>query len=268
MARGNGKLVIIGGAEDKDGPCEILQTFITLAGGTDARLVVLTVAAGDPEDVGSMYRELFYQLGAGRVTVLHLPDRQTANQKSAATQLGEATGIFFTGGDQLRITSILGGTKIDQVLHRRYDEGAVIAGTSAGAAAMSAIMIVEGASDDAPKKCTTKLSPGMGFWEKVVIDQHFAQRGRTGRLLAAIAQNPHILGVGIDEDTAVVQNGKDRFEVIGTQTVTVLDGRGIQHTNTSISEPDEPLALTYVNMHILPAGYGFDLDKRQPLLPV
>lgn len=262
-----GNLVIIGGHEDKEGECLILRKVVDLAGGSAARLVVMTTAALDGEATGSRYRAIFRQLGAGEVFVTHINTREEANDPQVGPLLEKATGVFFTGGDQLRITSTLGGTLVYDLLHRRYEDGMLVAGTSAGASVMSDTMIVQGAGDDAPKRNTTKMAPGMGLLEEVVIDQHFAQRGRIGRLLSAVAQNPYVLGVGIDEDTAILVSPEARFEVIGSQTVTVIDGRALEHSNASESEPDQPLALVRVILHILPRGYRFDLKNRRPLWP-
>lgn len=263
LATRPGPLLIVGGAEDRRG--RILERFVALAGGRSARIVVLTTAASQPEQTGETYRQDFVRLGAGSVEVLEISQRPEASSPEARRAVAGASGVFFTGGDQLRVTSALGGTPLDAVLRRRWLEGAVVAGTSAGASAMSETMIVEGDSDDAPKKCTIKMAPGMGFLEGVVVDQHFAQRGRLGRLLAALAQNPKVLGLGIDEDTSVVVLPDKTLWVVGSQTVTVLDGRGIVETNASESSPDEALVLTDVILHVLPDGYGFDLRTRRPL---
>lgn len=260
-----GTLVIIGGAEDKEGRCEILRKFVELAGGEEAKLVIMTAATEQPEVVGEEYRRIFARLGVKKLEILDITSRRQANLQQHQQVIGEATGIFFTGGDQLRITTLLGGTEIYQALHQAYRRGTVIAGTSAGASVMSETMIVEGDSDQAPKKNTVKMAPGMGLIREVVVDQHFAQRGRIGRLLTAVAQNPYILGVGIDEDTAIVVNPEGQFKVYGSQTVTIVDGSRIGHTNVSESSPAEPLALTNVGLHVLPAGYGFDLNRRVPL---
>ncbi|MCL6451542.1 MAG: cyanophycinase [Acetobacteraceae bacterium] len=260
-----GRLVIIGGREDTRRDCVILRTFLGMAGGPRSRILVLTAASGSPQSSGEDYRRIFTALGAGAVDVLHLPGREAASRPESLDMLARASAVFFTGGDQLRLTSTLGGTELDKLLHRRYAEGLLVAGTSAGASAMSDTMIVAGKDEDPPKKCTTKMAPGLGLLEEVVIDQHFAERGRLGRLLSAVAQNPFVLGVGIDEDTALVVTPDARFLVVGSQTVTVLDGGGISLTNASEQSPDEPLALADVRLHVLPAGYGFDLKRRRPL---
>lgn len=264
-ARGN--LVIIGGHEDKEHDCTILRRVVQLAGGRAAVLLVVTTASREGEAAGQVYRDLFLRLGASEVMVTHVDSRQAAEDPGQARLAEAATGIFFTGGDQLRITATLGGTALGAAISGRYEAGVVVAGTSAGAAAMSNTMIVGGPEDDAPKKCTTAMAPGLGLLQEVVVDQHFAQRGRLGRLLSAVAQNPYVLGLGIDEDTAVLVGPEARLQVIGSQTVTVVDGAHLTHSNASESRPDDPLALLGVVLHTLPVGYGFDLRQRRPLLP-
>lgn len=263
----NGSLIIIGGREDKEGESVILRQVVSKAGGEKARLLVLTTASQEGPDLGASYRRIFGRLGVKEVSAMDISTRDEADQAASVAYLREATGIFFTGGDQLRITSTIGGTRLDEALRRRYREGAVVAGTSAGAAAMSSTMIVGGHEEEAPKKTAVQMVPGMGLLPGVVIDQHFAQRGRIGRLLAAVAQGPGILGVGIDEDTAVLVEPAGHFSVIGSSTVTVIDGCTMRHSNVSESGPGQPLAITGVTLHVLPAGYRFDLANRAPVLP-
>lgn len=260
----DGTLIIVGGHEDKTHERIILKEITACAGGRDARLVVLTAASLEPGESGALYQRIYTELGCAEVTVLPLRERWEADRQAAADIVKGATGVFFTGGDQLRITGLLGGTKVDAALRSGFADGLVIAGTSAGASAMSSTMIVQGHGDDTPKRNTVNMSPGMGYLSHVVIDQHFAQRGRINRLLTAIAQNPHMLGVGIDEDTAIVVTG-GTFRVIGSQTVTVVDGRQLGTSNASESSQDQPLALTDVRLHVLPAGYKFDIEARLPI---
>ena len=261
-----GNLLIIGGNEDKHGECVILRKFIAMAGGREARIAVITTATESPREVGDEYRALFTGFGAESAGVLYISNRESANDRHQVTEIETCSGIFFTGGDQLRLTSILGGSGVDAAIRRSFRRGTVIAGTSAGASVMSDTMIVDGNSSDTPKKSMLSMAHGMGLLQEVVIDQHFAQRGRINRLLAAVAQNPHILGIGIDEDTALVVTPKRVLEVIGSQTVTILDGKNIIDTNISDSNQYDPLALTNVLLHILPSGFGFDLKRRLPFV--
>lgn len=262
-----GHLLIIGGAEDKERECRILRRFVELAGGRNAAIAVVTAATESQDEVGEQYRELFTRLGGGEIRVLHVANRGQANDKGNLAMVETATGVYFTGGDQLRITSVVGGTALDDELKKVSRRGAVIAGTSAGASVMSDTMIVAGIGQEEPKQSTLRMAPGLGLMNQVVIDQHFAQRGRIGRLLGAIAQNPYILGIGIDEDTAIEVSTSGVFTVVGSGCVTVLDGRRIVLSDISDASADQPLALSDVTLHMLPAGYTFDLNSRRPASP-
>jgi cyanophycinase len=226
-------LVIIGGAEDKEGDCTILREFVRRAGGVNARIVVMTVATELPREVGDNYIRVFERLGVEDVRIVDTVEREDATSASYLEAIEKATGVFFTGGNQARITSVLKDTEIDKLLHRRLSEGIVIGGTSAGAAMMPDMMIVEGDSETNPRIEVVDMEPGMAFLPGVVIDQHFAQRGRIGRLLSAVAQQPVVLGFGIDENTAVVVNN-NQFEVVGEGAVTVIDVSDITHTSTRL----------------------------------
>lgn len=256
-----GKLLIIGGAEDKQGECIILKRFVEEAGGRESRITVLTVATEYPLQVGSEYHALFLSLGAQEVQVLDVSDRTQANRQGIGKEFETSTGIFFTGGDQLRITGLLGGTLVGRMLQQLYEKGIIIAGTSAGASVMSETMIVGGEAGTA-KKSSLTMAPGLGLLRSVVIDQHFAQRGRIGRLLSAISQNPYVLGVGIDEDTAILVQSDARVLVIGSNTVTVVDASPSTTTNVSETTPGQALVLSPIIMHVLSNGYSFDLKRR------
>jgi len=257
-----GPLLIIGGAEQAS-THSILATFVDLAGGADAHIAVIATASNDPDCREIEYQRVLSRLGAGRVTPLRITDRDQASSPEAAATILTATGVFFTGGDQLRITTVLGGSKIDSVLHRRVAEGMALAGTSAGAAMMSGTMIV-GGSDATVSTGSVRTAPGLEFLPGVLIDQHFAERGRLNRLLSAVALYPHELGLGIDEDTAILVTG-DRFEVLGRGSVTVIDAGPA----TRIAAPpnDGPIAVHGMQLHVLPAGHQFHLTGRRPLLP-
>jgi cyanophycinase len=261
-----GSLVIIGGAEDKRADKAILKEVIKLAGGESSHIALITTATQSPEEAGLEYKRLFGELGARSVVSINVTDRECANNIEGLKVLDDATCVFFVGGDQLRISSILGGTEVHRMIRELYEKGKVIAGTSAGASMMSEIMVVEGNDEEAPRKCTLKMAPGMGLLAGIIIDQHFNQRGRIGRLLAAVAQNPNVLGIGIDEDTAMIVNKDLEFTVQGSGVVTVVDGRDIGFTNISEQNQDEPLAITNVKIHVLPKGYGFNLVKKQEIL--
>lgn len=265
LSETQGQLVIIGGAEDKSGDCIILREFVRRAGGVKARIVVMTVATELPREVGEDYLKVFERLGVEDVRIVDTVTREDATSSSYLEAIEKSTGVFFTGGDQARITSILKDTEIDKLLHKRFSEGITIGGTSAGAAMMPDVMIVEGDSETNPRLEIVDMDHGMGFLPGVVIDQHFAERGRLGRLLSAVAQQPVVLGFGIDENTAIVVNNNE-LEVIGEGAVTVIDVSAITHTNLDQILKDEDLALCGVKLHILPHGYRFDLASRQPIL--
>ena len=264
MKNERGSLVIIGGAEDKAGEMVILREFVRLAGGVHAKIVVMTVATELPIEVGAEYIEVFEKIGVADVRTFDVSNRGAANRDSSCRAVEEASGVFFTGGEQIRITELLGGTRMDAALHTAHERGLALAGTSAGASMMSSTMIVEGAAETNPRLGIVQMAPGMEFIDGVVIDQHFAQRGRLGRLLSAVAQYPHHLGLGIDEDTAVVVTGS-RFRVIGRGAVSVVDAGVLSYSNLDAAREGDALALCGVNLHVLPAGCRFDLRDRRPV---
>jgi cyanophycinase len=260
------KLVIIGGGEDKKQDMAILKEVVRLAGGREAKIGIVTTATKLPHEVGEEYENIFRALGAKEIDTINICGRKTSEIHGNVERIMDHTCLFFVGGDQLRISSIIGGTDFHDLIHSFCAEGRVIAGTSAGASMMSEIMVVEGEDQEAPTKCTIKLAPGMGLIKGVIIDQHFNQRGRISRLFAGVAQNPNIVGIGIDEDTAIVVDANEKFSVIGNGVVTVVDGRNIEYTNISEQYPDDPLALTNVRVHILPKRYGYNLIDKTAII--
>ena len=200
----DGYVMVIGGAEDKVRERVILSRFVKLAGGDDARIAVISTASSLGPLAGEMYRRVFTELGAAEVHPIHTVTRAQCSDPIAVRSVREATGIFLTGGNQLRLSSTIGGTPLAQAVARRHREGAVVAGTSAGASAMSTHMVAFGASGATPKQRMVQMAAGLGILPGVIVDQHFEQRNRLGRLLAIIAQNPSLLGIGVDEDTAGV----------------------------------------------------------------
>ncbi|WP_315790233.1 cyanophycinase [Fischerella sp. JS2] len=259
------QLVIIGGAEDKEGDCQILREFVRRAGGTKARIVIMTAATELPREVGENYIRVFERLGAEDVRIVDTETREDGSSLTALEAINKATGIFFTGGDQARITSILKDTEIDAAIHKRFSEGMVVGGTSAGAAVMPDVMIVEGDSETNPRIEIVDMGPGLGFLPGVVIDQHFSQRGRLGRLISALAQQPAVLGFGIDENTAMIVID-NQIEVIGEGSVTIVDESEVIHNNVDEILKDEALAICGARLHILPHGYKFDLKTHKPIL--
>lgn len=263
-----GPLLIIGGKEDKTGTPEILSQLVGLIQRTQRpiHLGVVTTASQFSQQAFHTYDQTFTQMGIHHIEPFIIESRRAANQAGWYPKLKELGALFFVGGDQLRITSVLGGTAFAHALKDVLAEGLIIAGTSAGAAMMSTTMIVDGVGDDIATRGAVHLVAGMGLWPHVVVDQHFTQRGRFGRLLSVLAQNPGILGVGIDEDTAIlVDQDHQWLEVWGSQTVTLLDGWTVAETNAQNAEPSQPLILTGVTLHVLSKGYGFHLTTRQPV---
>lgn len=256
-----GHVIVIGGAEDKVGERAILSRFIALAGGTDARIAVISSASSMGPLAGQMYRKVFTELGAHEVNTIHALTRAQANDDHAARMVRDATGVFMTGGNQLRLSSTIGGTNLAQAILERHRHGSVIAGTSAGASAMSSHMVAFGASGSSPKQRMVQMAAGLGLLTGVIIDQHFQQRNRLGRLLAIIAQNPSLLGLGIDEDTAGVVGPDHVLEVIGRRSITIIDGAG-SDTDAWEVRAHKPLMISNVVLHSLPGGYRFDLARR------
>ena len=256
-----GHLIVIGGAEDKIRDRVILSRFVALAGGSQARIAVIATASSFAAEVGERYRQVFTDLGAAHVDPILAQARPVANDETFARLVERATGIFLTGGNQLRLSSTIGGTRLSRAIEERHHAGAVVAGTSAGASALSTHMIAFGASGLTPKQRMAQISAGLGLLPGVIIDQHFQQRNRLGRLLALVAQNPSLLGIGIDEDTAGVVTPDHVFEVIGRGSVTIVDGTAAETDAWEVAG-HRPLMISNVVMHSLPAGYRFDLRRR------
>jgi len=254
--------MIIGGAEDKVRDRVILGRFVELAGGSDGIVAVISTASSMGFVAGERYREIFTGLGIGTVRPLHAMTRTQANDEAYVRQVRDATGIFLTGGNQLRLSSTIGGTLLADAVLERFRHGAVVAGTSAGASAMSSHMIAFGASGGTPKHRMAALAAGLGVLPSVIVDQHFQQRNRYGRLLSVIAQNPSLLGLGVDEDTAGVVDPDGIMEVIGRGSVTIIDGAGAE-TDAWEVKGHRPVMISGVMLYALPSGYKFDLRRRQ-----
>jgi len=254
--------MIIGGAEDKVRDRVILGRFVELAGGEDGIVAVISTASSLGFVAGERYREVFTGLGVGTVRPLHAMTRNQANDEQYVRQVRDATGIFLTGGNQLRLSSTIGGTLLAEAVLERFRNGAIVAGTSAGASAMSSHMIAFGASGGTPKHRMAALAAGLGVLPSVIVDQHFQQRNRYGRLLSVIAQNPSLLGLGVDEDTAGVVGPDHVMEVIGRGSVTIVDGASAE-TDAWNVHGHRPVMISGVILHALPSGYKFDLRHRR-----
>ena len=260
----DGTVIVIGGAEDKIRDRIILNRFVGLAGGPDAILAVISTASSLGHEAGERYRQIFTELGVREIRPLHAMTRAQANDETFARSVRNATGVFLTGGNQLRLSSTLGGTRLAGAILDRFHDGVVVAGTSAGASAMSSHMIAFGASGATPKHRMAAIAAGLGVLPGVIIDQHFQQRNRLGRLLSLIAQNPSLLGIGVDEDTAGVVGPDHVLEVIGRGSVTIVDGAAAE-TDAWEVKGHKPVMLSGVVLHSLPAGYRFDLRRRHRL---
>ncbi|MCI0346737.1 MAG: cyanophycinase [Chloroflexi bacterium] len=257
----DGTVIVIGGAEDKVRDRVILNRFVTLAGGPDAIIAVVSTASSLGHEAGERYKSVFGELGVPHVRPLHAVTRAQSNDESIARAIRDATGVFLTGGNQLRLSSTIGGTRLAEEILERFRQGAVVAGTSAGASAMSTHMIAFGASGATPKQRMATIAAGLGVLPGVIVDQHFQQRNRLGRLLSLIAHNPSLLGIGIDEDTAGVVGPDGVLEVIGRGSLTVVDGAAAE-TNAWEVRGHKPLMISGVVLHSLPAGFRFDLRRR------
>lgn len=262
-----GTLMAIGGAEDRTRDRVILRRFLELAGGRSARLAVLATASELP-DTGQRYADLFGQLGAAETAVLQIANRQEALAASGEllADLEQATGLFLTGGSQLRVAAALGGTLVAASIRRRHREGMVVGGTSAGASLLSSHMIAMGDSGATPRRRLVHLSPGLGLAPDLIIDQHFRRRDRFGRLLTALSYNPEPLGLGVDEDTAAIIEPEGRIEILGSGAVTVVNARGMSFTNSYAVNRGQPVAMIGIQVDVLTSGCHYDLHTRRGAL--
>jgi cyanophycinase len=256
-----GWIVPIGGAEQKHDDARILERFVALCGGKDAEIVVIPTAS-QMADTGRRYETIFSDLGAGRVTSLDFDTRRDTEERSRMRVIEEASGIFFTGGNQLRISTMLGGTPVAQLIRARNASGVHVGGTSAGASILSEHMIAFGKEGSSPTAGSVRLAPGLGLTNRFVIDQHFRQRDRLGRLLAALAYNPYMVGIGLDEDTAAFIRPDNTLEVEGSGSVTVVDAGNLQFSSMDQVAEDQPVCLLGMTIHILTAGATFNLATR------
>jgi cyanophycinase len=262
-ARAGGTLIIIGGREDREEPGVILRAVAERAQG--GKLVVATLATSKPEEGFQEYARAFGKLGMRQVVHLDIADREDLLRNPRLELLEGASAVFFTGGEQLRITAQFGGTRLCEQIQEFYRQGGTIAGTSAGASVMSDTMLVSGDADSSHRVGANLLmAPGLGFLKDVIIDQHFAERGRIGRLLGAVAQNPRLLGVGLDENTAIVVEEEKRFHVLGAGAAYVVDGREVTSSNIAEEEKDRTMSIFNVRLHLLSQGDSFDLLTRVP----
>ena len=262
------RLLVIGGAEDPDeGEMRILPKLVEMAGGKKARIILCSSPSENPEEKVDTYGKLFEKIGVAEVIPAAITERKQAEAPELVKGVERATGVFFTGGDQLRLTALISGTPFSENIRERlYGDGLVVAGTSAGAAAMSSVMIIGGAEKGTVRREDVSLAPGLGYWRDTVVDTHFNQRGRVSRLMTIFAHNPNELGIGIDENTCIDLVPGDRFTVLGEGVVMVFNGR-VTHSNAPDAADDDTLAITDAVIHTLPDGYGFNLRTKRPILP-
>jgi cyanophycinase len=254
-----GRLLIIGGAEDRCCGAGLLERFVELCGGDRARIVLVTTATGVPDEVHAEYEQVFRKLGVDQISELRLRGRADADSAAAVAAAATATGVFFSGGDQSRLRTLV-GSRTSEALRQRLSCGLVVAGTSAGATAMGRTMILGGEGPEV-SAAAVRTGPGLGLVPKALIDMHFGERGRLPRLLSAVAQDPDRLGIGIDENTGILVDGAS-FEVIGAGVVTVVDAEGA--TVVHPAGDCDPITLFGVRLHLLPAGCLFDFVRRIP----
>ena len=256
--------MVIGGAEDKLRNRVVLGRFIELAGGPKAKILVLSTASSLGDAATELYRQVFERLGVTDVIGIRPETREEANNQLVVEEVESASGIFLTGGNQLKLSSVVGGTRLGAAILEANGRGVVVAGTSAGASAAATHMIAFGSSGATPKHRMAQVAVGLGLLVNVVVDQHFEQRTRLGRLLAIVAQSPSLIGMGLDEDTAAVVWPNDTMEVIGKGSVTLVDGSEII-TDAAVATGHQPMMVSGVKLHSLPQGYCFDLRERRLL---
>jgi cyanophycinase len=256
-----GWIVPIGGAENKENDRHILERFVDASGGTDADIVVIPTASRLRE-TGPRYEKLFREIGAARVTSMDFDTRRDCHESGRLERLGEATGIFFTGGNQLRLTTLLGGTPVAKLVRLRNAHGVTVGGTSAGASILSEHMIAFGDEGSSVISGSVRLAPGLGLTNRFIIDQHFTQRDRLGRLLTALTYNPFAVGIGLDEDTAVFIGPDETVEVVGSGGVTVVDAADVSFSSMDSVSEGQPVCMLGLRLHVLVAGATFNLHTR------
>jgi cyanophycinase len=257
-----GYIIPVGGAEAKASDSAILRRFVKLAGGKKARIAIIPTASLQ-SDTGRRYEAIFDEMGAHSAEAMPFEERRDCDDEDQVERMDRATGVFLTGGNQLRLATILGGTPVAKKMRALNAAGVPIAGTSAGAAFLSEHMIAHGEEGSSPRAGSVTLSPGLGLTNRVVIDQHFRQRDRLGRLLTALAYNPFAIGLGLDEDTAAFIAPDNTVEVVGTGAITVIDPAGLEFSSMDQAQRNEPVCMLGVKLHILVQGSTFNLHTRE-----
>jgi cyanophycinase len=256
-----GWIVPIGGAENKENDRRILQRFVSVSGGEAADIVVIPTASRMHE-TGPRYEQVFRDIGAGRVTVMDFDTRRDCHEPGRLERIEQASGIFFTGGNQLRLTTLLGGTPVAKLIRLCNARGVTVGGTSAGASILSEHMIAAGDEGSAVVAGSVRLAPGLGLTNRFIIDQHFRQRDRFGRLLTALAYNPFAIGIGLDEDTAAFIGADETVEVEGSGGVTIVDGSELSYSSIDAVEDGQPVCVLGLRLHVLVAGATYNLQTH------
>jgi len=264
--RKRGFIIPIGGAEEKINDPHILEKFVDLSGGEDARIVIIPTAS-QLEDTGARYEKVFKELNVASARSFTFNSREDCQSPDWQPAFAEATGIFMTGGNQLRLSTILGGTPVAQTIRRRNAAGVHVAGTSAGAGFVSEHMIAFGGEGLFPRGQLATIVPGLGLTNKVIVDHHFQQRARLGRLLTVLGYNPFAFGVGLDEDTAAFIGPDDVLHCVGSRSLTLVDPSGIQYSSLETAREGESVCIVGIGLHFLADGWGFDLVKRSAVPP-
>ena len=279
MSIPKGKLIAVGGAEDKGTDLEagevyrsnlnffelgILRRVVEEAGGPNAKIEIITTASTIPMEVGENYRNAFGKIGCENVDIMHVRTRQDTLNKEYLERIKTCDAVMFSGGNQLRLSVTDGGTEFLAIMKRRYmNENFLIAGTSAGAMAMSKTMIYEGNATRAHLKGEVKITTGLGFIDSVIIDSHFEKRGRFGRLAQAVATNPSCIGIGLGEDTGMLITGGNKMEAVGSGLVIIIDGHAIRHNNIADIPEGNPISIENIIVHFCEKGNGYLLKERK-----
>ena len=273
-----GKLIAIGGAEDKGSEeleafhlnnlnffeLGILRRIVEEAGGPSARIEVITTASTIPYEVGNNYLDAFGKIGCTNIGLMHIRGRETVNDKDYLKRIKESNCVMFSGGNQMRLTAVFGGTEFLKLIHKKYNEESfVVAGTSAGAMAMSSTMIYEGNATRAHLKGEVKTTTGLRFMDNVIFDSHFEKRGRFGRLAQVVAANPSCIGIGLGEDTGMLITHGNNMEAIGSGLVIIIDGHEINHTNIADIPEGNPMSLENLIVHFCAKGNGYLIRERK-----
>jgi cyanophycinase len=284
MANPVGKLISIGGAEDKGTDLEkgeifrsnlnffalgILRRIVEEVGGVEKRIEVITTASMIPYEVGENYLDAFGKVGCTNIGLLHIRNREDAMREDYIERIKHCDGVMFSGGNQLRLSSVFGGTDFLKVIKQRYlNEQFVVAGTSAGAMAMSNTMIYEGNATKAHLKGEVKITTGLAFMDNVIFDSHFEKRGRFGRLAQAVATNPSCIGIGLGEDTGMIVTNGNLMEAIGSGLVIIIDGHELRHCNIADIPEGNPISIENLKVHFCENGNGYLVNERKFIVEV